>query len=93
MEITGTHHESLTLTRSHTHTGRLSLPFKSGPSPCLLVWNHFVRLSASPENRRRAIEWSEREQEGIKAGYNVRHFLDISSCMVHKDLHHITAAY
>lgn len=71
---------TLTQARAHTKIHRLSLPFKSGSSRCLLVWNHFVQLSASPENRpslSQATEWTERkavqEQDGMQGGYNVRH--------------------
>lgn len=69
-------------THTQTQIHRLSLPFKSGSPHCLLVWNHFFRLSASPENRPSlspATEWTERKevnaQDGMKGGYNVRHFL------------------
>lgn len=62
-----------TQARAHTQIHRLSLSFKSGSSRCLLVWNHFVRLSASPENRPSlslAAEWTERkavqEQDGMQ---------------------------
>lgn len=79
-------------THTDTQFHRLSLPFKRGSSLCLLAWNHFVRLSASPENRpslSQATEWTRgkavREQDGMKGGNNERHFFAISFCTVHKD--------